>query len=60
MKPIFTIKVPMSDDSTTLEAMTTDLEKKLYDYHVIVVADDVEEITFQCFNCGCGCQIKQT
>ena len=59
MKPIFTVKIPITCNSgEELEEMTTQLKTQLYDYHVIVVADRVEEITFECFNCGCGSQNK--
>ena len=59
MKPIFTVKVPMTCNAEKeIEEMTQNLKTQLYDYHVIVVATEVSEVIFECFNCKCGCQIK--
>ena len=59
MKPIFTVKVPNSCNAeqeikTLQQALTT----QLYDYHVIVVATQVDEVVFECFNIQCNCQTK--
>jgi hypothetical protein len=59
MKPIFTVKIPNSCTAQEeVEEITLQLKSQLYDYHVIVVATETDEITFECFNVGCGCQIK--
>ena len=59
MKPIFTVKIPNSCKAQEeVEEITLQLKSQLYDYHVIVVATETDEITFECFNAGCNCQIK--
>jgi hypothetical protein len=59
MKPIFTVKIPNSCNAEEeIKTIQEALKSQLYDYHVIVVATETDEITFECFNAGCGCQIK--
>ena len=61
MKPIFTVKIPITCNvDEEIKEITSQLKTQLYDYHVVVVGTQTNEIIFECFNCGCGCQIKQT
>jgi hypothetical protein len=57
MKPIFTVKIPNSCNvEKEIKEMHQYLKTELYDYHVIVVASEVREVTFECFNTQCDCK----
>jgi hypothetical protein len=59
MKPIFTVKVPNSCNAEQeIKILQEALKAQLYDYHVIVVATETDEIIFECFNTQCNCQTK--
>ena len=53
-KPIFIIRFPYSDnnmDRDIFKKNYEDISNKLNDYHVLaIMGDDVETVTFECFN----------
>jgi hypothetical protein len=51
MKPIFTVKIPNSCNAEEeIKTIQEALKAQLFEYHVIVVATETDEIVFECFN----------
>ena len=49
MKPIFLIRVPKELTPSSIEYQMGNIREELSDYHVLFVASNVEEYTFECF-----------
>lgn len=49
-KPIFVIKCPKDLPSDKATEMTTKMEKKLPDWHVVVALVTTDDVEFQAFN----------
>jgi hypothetical protein len=51
MKPIFTVKIPNSCNSEEeVKTIQEALKAQLFEYHVVVVATQTDEVVFECFN----------
>lgn len=48
-KPILTVGLPKTSEARLISEIQSELDKKLYDYHVIVYTTDSDNFKFECF-----------